>query len=865
VVKLSSERVAGVIPFGDATEDLVEAGSQSSPGENDRLIQSVSVLDVAPVSRNSRTARTELLDHGRDLTGQDDDDHTLYYHLDGIRALNGDVPLGDTTRDFTYLGNTSLRVLSAAVQNTFLGFQGFGGGAAPHILTLGTPDHIGMHIEPKGTSTLLLGTTDTTVQFGSSNLKTDGTNSLNLDMYYLFGNSTLYLKNTGGANVANLDVEGSINIGGAITGGAHKDNHDPEDGSDPLDCAAPSELGGVQAAGEGSAHEFARSDHAHQIQHGITDNHLVTVDDSPNSGEYVRFTADGIEGRTEAEFTSDHTQFLLADGTRNVTGDITFETGVDIRFISTNAWIGALLDGTLLINANTTTLLEVNGVPVVSVVAGGPTIGAGVAGVDYTLTFDGEDNDGIITWMEDEARFDFDSDVDVAGNITLTGTVDERDVDADGTKLDGIDAAARAAHALLDGDVHTDSAVQGVTQGSIIYGNATPAWDELPIGNFKKYIRSTGTVPAWSDLEVSDDSTPQCGGNLDMAGYSLKDDTRAYVVLDDQLYVTGTIGVGQAPVSFMALATNPSGNAVSYGIFGGVTYGGASGAVYGTLFTSTHSNAAPTNHQYAYGLYCTTENQGVAAAGKDVISIGCSVKAENSGAQLWATADGRAYSMYVQSAEAGSGGNAAGNFLAYSLFVEDATAPGGTPTSSQKWCALFEGDIQINSDKRLYLEGTNTAKGDTYIVYDSASTTVDFFVSASEQMNLSTTALTVDAGLILTTNDGVDYTPGGDLDTDIATITVTGTPKLWWDESEDAFAFTHRVIASAGVQTAYSTDNVADPPTDAELDTAFGDPTTVGSGFIGVLDDNNAGTDCYICWTTGTAGEWFYVKGTKAV
>jgi hypothetical protein len=37
----------------------------------------------------------------------------------------------------------------------------------------------------------------------------------------------------------------------------------------------------------------------------------------------------------------------------------------------------------------------------------GLTIGAGVAGIDYTLTFDGETNDGVLTWMEDEDYFQF--------------------------------------------------------------------------------------------------------------------------------------------------------------------------------------------------------------------------------------------------------------------------------------------------------------------------------------------------------------------------------------------------------------------------------------------------------------------------
>ena len=38
-------------------------------------------------------------------------------------------------------------------------------------------------------------------------------------------------------------------------------------------------------------------------------------------------------------------------------------------------------------------------------------IGSGVAATDYTLTFDGETNDGILTWMEDEDYFKFSDDV----------------------------------------------------------------------------------------------------------------------------------------------------------------------------------------------------------------------------------------------------------------------------------------------------------------------------------------------------------------------------------------------------------------------------------------------------------------------
>lgn len=88
--------------------------------------------------------------------------------------------------------------------------------------------------------------------------------------------------------------------------GAHKDTHDPEDGADPLDTAAPSELAGVQASGVGSSHSFARADHAHQIQESFADDHLVTVNAADvAANDMARFTATGgLDGMTYAELAA---------------------------------------------------------------------------------------------------------------------------------------------------------------------------------------------------------------------------------------------------------------------------------------------------------------------------------------------------------------------------------------------------------------------------------------------------------------------------------------------------------------------------------------------------------------------------------
>lgn len=59
-------------------------------------------------------------------------------------------------------------------------------------------------------------------------------------------------------------------------------------------------------------------------------------------------------------------------------------------------------------------------------------------------------------------------------------------------------AAPGAAHAILDGSTHSDSVADGVTRGSIVYGNATPKWDELVIGANETLLQSDGTDIAYA-------------------------------------------------------------------------------------------------------------------------------------------------------------------------------------------------------------------------------------------------------------------------------------------------------------------------------------------------------------------------------
>ena len=54
------------------------------------------------------------------------------------------------------------------------------------------------------------------------------------------------------------------------------------------------------------------------------------------------------------------------------------------------------------------------GGPVTKLLGNTLTFGAATAGTDITITFDGETNDGVFKWMEDEDYFEFSDDILIA-------------------------------------------------------------------------------------------------------------------------------------------------------------------------------------------------------------------------------------------------------------------------------------------------------------------------------------------------------------------------------------------------------------------------------------------------------------------
>ena len=134
------------------------------------------------------------------------------------------------------------------------------------------------------------------------------------------------------------------------------------------------------------------------------------------------------------------------------------------------------------------------GGPITKLLGTAITIGDGTSGTDIAVTFDGESNDGILTWMEDEDYFQFSDDILISSTEKLyfndTGTHifsnadGDLDLVSDGTNADAIKLAS-AGGITLDaaGDIILDADGDDITlkNGSATYGSFTNSSGELVI------------------------------------------------------------------------------------------------------------------------------------------------------------------------------------------------------------------------------------------------------------------------------------------------------------------------------------------------------------------------------------------------
>ena len=147
------------------------------------------------------------------------------------------------------------------------------------------------------------------------------------------------------------------------------------------------------------------------------------------------------------------------------------------------------------------------GGPITKLLGTGITIGDGTAGTDITVTYDGESNDGVMKWMEDEDYFEFSDDILIASTekLQFRDTAIYINSSADG-QLDIVaDTEVQIAAPTID--INGNADVSGtLTYGSLSDGSITITAfvdEDNMASNSATLVPTQQSVKAYVDAQVT--------------------------------------------------------------------------------------------------------------------------------------------------------------------------------------------------------------------------------------------------------------------------------------------------------------------------------------------------------------------------
>lgn len=490
-----------------------------------------------------------------------------------------------------------------------------------------------------------------------------------------------------------------------------------------------------------------------------------------------------------------------------------------------------------------------------------------VANTDVRLEFIATSNSGLLEWMEDEDYFRvgdsvlFNSgtvqtasgvDINIGASASLQFNTTSTEYDIVMNEDDDLDiGVARQTTAATDG-----------SNTRLFSGSAVSGGTNRQAGGL---VLSTGISTGNANASISfQTSTPGVSGTADQS-------VSTKLVLDGNGVLRGaTDGVtvlGSSTIGFGGLHLNTATSISWEGGAGTITYTAAtdimalSGAANYTFDGQVNSSrAVAAGGDDLYGFRGLIDAQSGTLTG---IGGAVSSQMQFSGASISSNdlASGDAPSANFAEAYFNSTGTAAALFANYARGIIGAVTHGGI-TDFHVQRAWYEnngtGGVTTNAtgfSVKMESPGAATETNVRGLHVEA------FGIGGTLNIGLDIEAISgTGAASIRQASGAVMNWAAGDVTLTHASNTMT------WAGATSGYVFNDGIVnaSSASVRLKRSVADVSTPPTDAELDATFGDPTTVGSGFIGVLDDNDAGTACYLVWTTGTAAEWFYALGTKA-
>ena len=206
----------------------------------------------------------------------------------------------------------------------------------------------------------------------------------------------------------------------------------------------------------------------------------------------------------------------------NYTRQSTYTEGDIIQASDTNDEFDQLLAAFAASTGHTHDGTTGEGGPISTLAGHGLTFGAGTAGTDIVITFDGETNDGVLKWMEDEDYFEFSDDILVASSEKLqfrdtalyinSSTDGQLDIVADTL----VQVATAAFTVDASGDITLDAGGADVVlkDDGTTFGSLTNSSGELVI--------KSGSTPTaaltFSGANITAEGNLTVDGNLDVTG-----------------------------------------------------------------------------------------------------------------------------------------------------------------------------------------------------------------------------------------------------------------------------------------------------------------------------------------------------------
>ena len=234
-------------------------------------------------------------------------------------------------------------------------------------------------------------------EFTLRNVTTNGDYNVALGRFALRKNTSGYRNMAIGYNALSANLTGSNNV--AIGAFALWDNETGDANFGMGSYALNSNISGLENVGIGNSVLGANTTGSYNV--GIGDSALAQIQNNNSrniaighySGRYIYNDSTALTDTNSSIFIGYHAR-------SNADGD-------DNQIVIGDNAIGLGSNSVVLGNSSITKTR----------LYGDVVIGSGAAGTDYTLTFDGETNDGVIAWMEDEDYFDFLDEIKVSGGI----------------------------------------------------------------------------------------------------------------------------------------------------------------------------------------------------------------------------------------------------------------------------------------------------------------------------------------------------------------------------------------------------------------------------------------------------------------